>query len=130
MKESQVCSLVIQSKKTYNQKSKFQDIRVVETAAYGRMLIIDNFVMLTEFDEFVYHEMMSHIPLSYHKNPRRALVIGGGDGGTIRELIKHSDLEEIILCEIDEDVVSVCKSFSKHLIWFFDSRVKLKLRWY
>ena len=115
-------------KELYHKKSKFQDIRIVETFAYGRMLIIDGFVMLTEFDEFVYHEMMSHIPLCYHSKPRRVLVIGGGDGGTVRELVKHQDLEEIILCEIDADVVLVSKKFFPKIASdLTDPRVKVEI---
>ena len=95
----------------FHTKSEFQDIKVVDTKAYGRMLIIDQFVMLTEEDEFVYHEMLAHIPALYHPNPRKIAIIGGGDGGTVRELLKHPSVEEIVLCEIDAEVVNVCKKF-------------------
>ena len=92
-------------------RSEFQSVEVIETKAYGRMLVLDGCVMLTDHDEFVYHEMIAHVPALLHPNPRRAVVIGGGDGGTVRELLKHPSLEEIVLCEIDGMVVDACKKF-------------------
>src|SRR5690606_40596881 len=77
----------------HQDRSEFQRIDVFETETYGRMLVLDGFVMLTEQDEFVYHEMISHIPACLHKNPKRVVVIGGGDGGTVRELLKHPGIE-------------------------------------
>src|SRR5688572_23878837 len=88
-------------------KSEFQEISIVETEALGRMLLLDGMVMTTERDEFVYHELISHIPLLAHPNPKRVLVIGGGDGGTIREVLKHPSVEQAVLCEIDGDVIDV-----------------------
>ena len=96
----------------FQEKSPFQDIKVYETEAYGKMLVIDDFVMLTETDEFVYHEMIAHIPLCYYKKEaKRVLVIGGGDGGTVREVLKHKSVEKVVLCEIDELVVTASKKF-------------------
>ena len=95
----------------YSGRSEFQDLKVYETKAYGRMLVLDDFVMLTESDEFVYHEMISHIPMAYSQNPKKVLVVGGGDGGTVRELAKYKDLEKIVLCEIDKKVVDVSREF-------------------
>ena len=74
----------------FSDKSPFQEVKVYETEAYGKMLTLDDFVMITETDEFVYHEMISHVPVSFHKDPKDVLVIGGGDGGTVRELVKYS----------------------------------------
>ena len=71
-------------------QSKFQSYKVVETNEFGKMLVLDGLVMLTEKDEFVYHEMLAHIPVMMAGNPKRVLVIGGGDGGTVRELLKHN----------------------------------------
>lgn len=99
------------SEELYHRRSEFQDIRVVDSISYGKILIIDDVVMLTERDEFVYHEIMAHIPVGFHKSPKRVLIVGGGDGGSIRELAKHSQIEEIVLCEIDKDVVEVSKKF-------------------
>jgi spermidine synthase len=95
----------------FSGKSEFQRVDVVETKAYGTMLLLDGLVMLTDADEFIYHEMISHIPLCLHKNPRRVVVIGGGDGGTVREILKHPDVEEVILCEIDGLVIDASKKF-------------------
>lgn len=95
----------------YRKQSPFQLVEVVETEAYGRTLLIDGLVMVTDVDEFVYHELIAHIPALLHKNPKNAVVIGGGDGGTVRELLKHPSIEKITLCEIDEVVVNASKEF-------------------
>lgn len=92
-------------------QSEYQTVEVINTKAYGRMLILDGCVMITEADEFVYHEMISHIPAVIHKDPRVVVVIGGGDGGTVRELLKHKSIERIVLCEIDGMVVDACRKF-------------------
>lgn len=92
-------------------KSDFQEIAVLETAGMGKMLVLDGIIMLTEFDEFAYHEMIAHVPLCVHPHPRRVLVIGGGDGGTVREVLKHPLVEEVHLCEIDKKVVEVSKKY-------------------
>jgi spermidine synthase len=89
----------------YSADSPYQRVRVLESYAYGKALLIDNMVMATEKDEFVYHEMIAHVPTFIHGNPKRILVIGGGDGGTIRELFKHEGVEHITMVEIDEKVV-------------------------
>lgn len=109
----------------YSRRSNFQKIDVVETEAYGRMLLLDDLVMITEVDEFVYHELISHIPVCYHRNPKKVLVIGGGDGGTVRELAKYDFLEEIVLCELDEEVVRVSKEYFPEVAQGFnDKRVR------
>lgn len=95
------------NKVLYTNESEFQTVKVVETKTYGNMLVLDDFVMTTDKDEFVYHEMIAHVPMSLHENPKRIVVIGGGDGGTVRELAKYDCVEEIILCEIDKMVVDV-----------------------
>jgi spermidine synthase len=95
----------------YQKRSQFQDVVVLDTIPFGRMLVLDGCVMTTEKDEFVYHEMISHIGLLAHPNPKTVCIIGGGDGGTVREVLKHSSVEHIVLAEIDEDVVNVCKEF-------------------
>ena len=92
-------------------KSDFQTVDVIETEAYGRMLLIDGLVMITDRDEFVYHEMIAHIPALNHKKPERVVVIGGGDGGTVRELLKHPEVKEVVLCEIDGLVVEASKKY-------------------
>ena len=115
----------------FSGKSEFQTVDVVETKAYGTMLLLDGLVMITDADEFIYHEMISHIPLCLHPNPRRVVVIGGGDGGTVREILKHKDVEEVILCEIDEMVIEQSKRFfpkvADCLKPGYDKRVKVRV---
>ncbi len=99
-------------KKLLEQKqSPYQLIQFFETAYFGKMFALDGVVMVTEYDEFAYHEMIAHVPLLVHPNPRRVLIIGGGDGGTAREIAKHVGVEEIHMCEIDRDVVELSKKY-------------------
>lgn len=102
-------------KSLYHAQSPYQAIDIVETEAYGRMLLLDGAVMTTERDEFIYHEMISHVPLLAHPSPLRVLIIGGGDGGTVREVAKHPQVESIVLCEIDGLVIDVCREFFPEL---------------
>lgn len=99
------------TKTLHTEKTEYQDLAVIETVQYGRMLVLDGMVMTTEVDEFVYHEMISHIALNTHPNPKRVLVVGGGDGGAIREILKHDSVEEAVLAEIDGRVVAVSREF-------------------
>ncbi len=101
-------------------KSEFQTVDVVETRAYGRMMLIDGLVMISDRDEFVYHEMIAHVPMLYHKAPKTIVVIGGGDGGTVRELLRYDSVEQIILCEIDAMVVDAAKKFFPKVAEGFD----------
>jgi spermidine synthase len=104
--------LSLKTEKTlYHAQSPYQEIDIVETKPYGRLLLLDGAVMTTDKDEFVYHEMISHVPMLVHPNPKRVLVIGGGDGGTVREIVKHPSVEQVVLCEIDGLVVDSCKEF-------------------
>lgn len=95
----------------FHSESQFQAIDVFETKLFGRMLTLDGLVMTTEKDEFIYHEMISHIPMLAHPDPKNVLVIGGGDGGTIREVLKHPSVEKAVLCEIDGMVIDACRQF-------------------
>lgn len=104
--------ITCKTKKTHHtEKTEFQDLALIETEQFGRMLVLDGTVQTTIEDEFVYHEMISHVPLFTHKNPKKVLVIGGGDGGAIREIIKHPSVEKAVLCEIDGRVIEVSKKF-------------------
>jgi len=76
-------------------KSKFQDILAFESTDYGRVLVLDGVVQLTERDEASYQECIAHIPIMCHKAPKRVLIVGGGDGGVLREVCKHDDIEEV-----------------------------------
>jgi len=98
-------------KTLFSGKSDFQQIDIVETRGYGRMLLIDGLVMISERDEFIYHDMISHVPLFSHPSPKRVLVIGGGDGGTLREVLRHESVETCVMVEIDPVVVDACKTF-------------------
>ena len=92
-------------------KSPFQSVEVVDTVSHGRMLLIDGLLMTSERDEFVYHEMIAHVPLFLHPRPRRVLIIGGGDGGTAREALRHPGVEKVVLVEIDGLVVDAARKF-------------------
>lgn len=89
----------------FSGKSEFQQLDIVDTPEYGRMMLLDGLVMVTERDEFVYHDMIVHPALFTHPNPKEVLVIGGGDGGSIREIMKHQKVEQATLCEIDGLVI-------------------------
>src|SRR3989304_3922357 len=91
----------------YRGKSKFQDIMVFENPHYGRMLILDGVVQITDRDEFFYHEMLAHVVMHAHPNPKRVIVVGGGDGGTVREVLKHKSVEKVYFIEIDPEVIRV-----------------------
>lgn len=95
----------------YSGKSEFQRIDVFESKEFGRFLTLDGYIMLTEKDEFIYHEMITHVPMCVHPSAKRVLVIGGGDGGTVRELLRYPTIEHIDLVEIDELVVEVCRKY-------------------
>ncbi len=96
----------------FSDKSDFQKVEIFETdSQLGRVLTLDDLMMTTEGDEFHYHEMIAHIPMMHHKCPKSVLVIGGGDGGTVREVLKHKTVERVVLCEIDGMVIEACKKY-------------------
>ncbi|CAN1311003.1 Spermidine synthase 2 [Linum perenne] len=88
-------------------KSDYQNVMVFQSATYGKVLVLDGVIQLTERDECAYQEMITHLPLSSISNPKKVLVIGGGDGGVLREVGRHSSVEQIDICEIDKMVVDV-----------------------
>ena len=98
-------------KQLYSGRSEFQRIDVFDSKEFGRFLTLDGFMMLTEKDEFIYHEMIAHVPMSVHPNPKNILIIGAGDGGVVRELTKYDSIENIDLVEIDKLVVEVCLEY-------------------
>ncbi len=95
----------------YSEKSSYQQIDVFDTPEFGRVLALDGNVMLTERDEFIYDEMMTHVPLSVHPKIRTVLVIGAGDGGVVKELTRYETVERIDLVEMDPMVVEVCRTY-------------------
>ncbi|XP_041129733.1 spermidine synthase-like [Polyodon spathula] len=95
----------------YQQKSQFQDVMVFKSKTYGNVLVLDGVIQCTERDEFSYQEMIANLPLCSHPNPKKVLIIGGGDGGVLREVVKHPLVESVVQCEIDEDVINVSKKY-------------------
>ena len=118
-------ALSFRTKKVLHQeKSKYQQIDIIDTYGFGKVMLIDGKVMLTEKDEFVYHEMIAHVPINVHPNPQKVLVVGAGDGGTLREILKHNEVKELDLVEIDKAVSELSKRFFPELaIGFDDDRV-------
>ena len=92
--------------------TRHQDLLVFENKFLGKVLVLDGIIQTTEADEFVYHEMLSHVPIMSHDHPAKVLIVGGGDGGILREVIKHRVVEEVVMVELDPEVVEVCK---KHM---------------
>ncbi len=95
----------------YSEQSEFQRIDIFDSKEFGRFLTLDGYMMLTEKDEFIYHEMITHVPMAVHPNPRKVLVIGAGDGGVVRELTRYQQIEHIDMVEIDEMVIAACKKY-------------------
>ena len=95
-------------KQLFSGKSDFQRIDVFDSPEFGRFLVLDGYMMLTEKDEFIYHEMITHVPMAVHPDVKNVLVIGGGDGGAVRELVRYDDIERIDLVDIDRMVTEVC----------------------
>ncbi|UNI15797.1 Spermidine synthase [Purpureocillium takamizusanense] len=95
----------------HHEKSKYQDVLVFKSTDYGTVLVLDNVIQCTERDEFSYQEMIAHLALNSHPNPKKVLVIGGGDGGVLREVVKHDCVEEATLCDIDEAVIRLSKQY-------------------
>ena len=101
------------TKQLYSGKSQYQRIDVYESKEYGRFITLDGNLMFTEKDEFIYHEMMVHVPMAVHPSPKNVLVVGAGDGGVIRELVKYGTLERIDLVEMDKQVIEVCRKYMR-----------------
>lgn len=102
----------VRVKKTLHQElTPFQSLAVLDTEQFGRMLTLDNIIQTTVKDEFVYHEMITHVALNTHAAPKKVLVIGGGDGGAVREIIKHQSVGKAVHCEIDGAVIEASRRF-------------------
>ncbi|KAH8599438.1 spermidine synthase-like protein [Bisporella sp. PMI_857] len=95
----------------HHEKSLYQDVLIFKSSDYGNVLVLDNVIQCTERDEFAYQEMITHLAMFSHPNPKKVLVIGGGDGGVLREVVKHESVEEAILCDIDEAVIRLSKEY-------------------
>jgi spermidine synthase len=110
-------------------QTRYQHLAVVETEQFGRMLLLDGMVQTTEKDEWVYHEMITLVALNAHPRPEQVLIIGGGDGGTLREVVRHPGVKKGILVEIDEDVVQASRDFFPELCCAFsDSKAEVTIR--
>lgn len=111
----------------YKGKSKFQEIMVFENPYFGRILVLDNVVQLTERDEFIYHEMLTHVLMHAHPEAKNVAVIGGGDGGAVREVLKHDCVKKLYFIEIDEEVINVSKKFFPSVsLTIDDPRVEIR----
>lgn len=109
-------------------KSDYQNVMVFQSSTYGKVLVLDGVIQLTERDECAYQEMITHLPLCSIPNPKKVLVIGGGDGGVLREVSRHSSVEQIDICEIDKMVVDVSKQYFPDVaVGYDDPRVKLHI---
>ena len=116
------------NKTLHTEQTDFQKLDMIETEEFGNMLVLDGMVMTTEKDEFVYHEMVAHVPLFTHPNPRHVLVVGGGDGGVIREVLKHPSVEKATLVEIDGKVIEYSKQYLPSIAGMLeDPRVEVKV---
>ncbi|MCL2497355.1 MAG: polyamine aminopropyltransferase [Symbiobacteriaceae bacterium] len=127
--QTQHTRLGIQVRRLVHQaKSPYQEIKVFETMEYGMMLSLDDVIQLTELDEFVYHEMLAHVPLHAHPAPRDVLIVGGGDGGMVREASKHLTVQRVVLAEIDEAVIQASINFIPSVSCALTNNPKLDLR--
>ncbi|PGS55268.1 spermidine synthase [Bacillus sp. AFS041924] len=116
------------NKTLHTEQTEFQKLDMVETEEFGNMLILDGMVMTTQKDEFVYHEMVAHVPLFTHPNPENVLVVGGGDGGVIREVLKHPSVKKATLVEIDGKVIEYSKIYLPEIAGKLeDPRVEVKV---
>ncbi|MBL7142513.1 MAG: polyamine aminopropyltransferase [Candidatus Pacebacteria bacterium] len=97
-------------RKIYSGRSDYQRIEFFDTYAYDRILVLDGILQTSEKDEFIYHEMLCQLPMFLHKNPKRILIIGGGDGGSLEEVLKHK-IEKVWMAEIDEKVIELSKKY-------------------
>ncbi len=113
----------------FTKQTKYQKLAIFDTVEFGRILTLDNVIQTTEKYEYLYHESLVHVPLFSHKNPERVLIIGGGDGGTLREVMHHPQVKQAVMVDIDGDVIEASK---KHLhLWnsgFDDPRATVLIR--
>lgn len=119
--EDQALSLRFTGEVFYDVQSPFQRVRILESPKYGKFLTLDDMVMTTQKDEFHYHEMIAHPAMFTHGNVKNVLVIGGGDGGTVREILRHEGVEKVTMVEIDGEVIKACKEFLPEIAAAFDN---------
>ncbi|MBD3313605.1 polyamine aminopropyltransferase [Candidatus Woesearchaeota archaeon] len=113
----------------FHEKSEFQDIEVFENRLFGRVMLLDDMIMVTDLDEFVYHDMITHTPMCVKPDAKKILVIGAGDGGVVRELVKYPGIEHIDMVEIDKMVCDAAREFFPTISRELDNdRVHLKFQ--
>lgn len=113
----------------HREQTPYQLLEVVETEQYGKMLVLDGMVMLTEQDEFAYHELLTHIAMNTHRRPRKILIIGGGDGGVVREVLRYPQVEQVLLVELDQAVIQASKKYFPQIACGFDDpRVQIEIQ--
>lgn len=108
-------------KELYSAKTDFQDIAVLDTVAYGKMLTLDGIIQLTQFDNHAYHEMITHVPMQMC-DAKKVLIIGGGDGGVLKEVIKYKNVQEVVLCDIDPEVTKISKEYLQEFRAAFEDK--------
>lgn len=112
----------------HTEKTRYQELAIIDTVEWGKTLVLDGNVQVTESDEFIYHEMIAHTAMNSHPHPQKVLIIGGGDGGTAREVLKHESVQEVDLVEIDDRVVENSKAYLPTMACAFkDSRLNLHI---
>ncbi len=113
----------------YEGNTGFQDLIIFDNKTFGRVMMLDGVIQLTDKDEFIYHEMMAHVPLFGVRAPESVLIIGGGDGGVLREVLKHARVKSVVHCEIDKVVVDMSKEFFPGISQgaFDDPRLELRI---
>lgn len=128
-KQTENFGITMKVKRTlHTEKTDYQMLEMVETEEWGRMLLLDGMVMTSIKDEFVYHEMVAHVPLFTHPNPEHVLVVGGGDGGVIREVLKHPSVKKATLVDIDGKVIEYSKKYLPEIAGMLDDeRVEVKV---
>ena len=111
----------------YSGKTRFQSVKVIDTSSFGRCLVLDDKVQSSQRDEFIYHEALVHPAMLAHPNPRKVFIGGGGEGATLREVLAYDSVERVVMIDIDEEVIAICKEYlgDWHQGSFEDSRLEL-----
>ncbi len=110
----------------YSGQTRYQSVEIIETDFYGRCLVLDGKIQSAEHDEYIYHETLIHPAMVLHDNPKKILVLGGGEGAVLREIVKHPSVEKVVMVDLDKEVVEICRKYLP--VWsagaFEDSRVE------
>ncbi|MBN2076695.1 MAG: polyamine aminopropyltransferase [Dehalococcoidales bacterium] len=111
----------------YRGQTKFQSIEIIRTGSYGKCLVLDDKIQSSELDEFIYHEALIHPALTIHQNPETVFIAGGGEGATLREILRYNTVKKVVMVDIDEEVISICKEYlpEHHQGSFEDERIEL-----